>query len=135
MREKIVASASRELLILVSEKKLAPRLGTKGRLPVEVVPFGLPFCLRRFAELGFRAIPYRVHGELFISDNGNYIVDLEIEPIEDPGRFEQEIKRVPGVIDTGLFLAMADLVLVGKDDDFQLVEERKGPTHKRQVRS
>jgi ribose 5-phosphate isomerase A len=125
VREKIVAAASRKLVILVSEEKLVPRLGTRGRLPVEVVPFGLPLCLRRFAELGFRATPYRSGDELYSSENGNNIVDLEVTPIEDPTRLEQKIKAIPGVVDTGLFLTLADLVLIGTDVGLQLVEERK----------
>ena len=53
VREKIVAAASRKLVILIGEEKLVPRLGTRGRLPVEVVPFAVTLCLRRLAELGF----------------------------------------------------------------------------------
>jgi ribose 5-phosphate isomerase A len=125
VREKIVAASSRRLIILVSQKKLVPRLGTRRRLPVEVVPFSLPFCQRKLEELGFPATPYRADGALFVSDNGNYIVDVEIAPIENPIRLERILKAIPGVVETGFFLNMTDLVLVGADEDYQFVEERK----------
>src|SRR5437867_2935556 len=59
VREKIVAASSRRLIILVGAEKLVPRLGSRGKLPVEVTPFALPLCERRLAELGCRPVPYR----------------------------------------------------------------------------
>src|SRR5436309_2414009 len=59
VREKIVAASSRRLVILVGDEKLVPRLGARGKLPVEVVPFALPLCEARLSELGTRPVPYR----------------------------------------------------------------------------
>jgi ribose 5-phosphate isomerase A len=88
------------------------------------VPFGLPLCRSRLADLGYKAIPYVADGRLFITDNGNHILDCEIEPLAgDPHFLEEAILSIPGVVDTGLFLGMAHLVLVG-DEHFQLVKER-----------
>ncbi|MCI0685018.1 MAG: ribose-5-phosphate isomerase RpiA [Gemmataceae bacterium] len=125
VREKIVAASSRQLVILVGEEKLVPRLGSRGKLPVEVVPFGLPLCERRLRQLGCNPVPYRRDGKLFVSDNGNYIIDCEIALTAAPSQFEQEIIAIPGVVDTGLFLDMADVVLVGDSTDFRLTDERR----------
>jgi ribose 5-phosphate isomerase A len=112
VREKIVAASSRRLIILVGAEKLVPVLGSRGILPVEVVPFGLPLCQRRLAELGCRPTVRLVDGRPFVTDNGNQILDCGISPIRDPAAFEQSILSIPGVVGTGLFLAMADTVLV-----------------------
>jgi len=124
VREKIVAASSRKLIILVGDEKFVPKLGTRGKLPVEVTPFALPLCERRLGELGCRPVPYVRGDSLFVTDNGNHILDCEIKPIEDPQRLEFEIRAIPGVVGTGLFLGMADMVLVGDRSDFRLIEER-----------
>jgi ribose 5-phosphate isomerase A len=125
VREKVVAASSRRLVILVGEEKLVPRLGTRGKLPVEVTPFALPLCERRLAELGCRPVPYRQGNGLFVTDNGNHILDCQIGPIADAARLELDIRAIPGVVGTGLFLNMADTVLVGDQDRFQMIEERR----------
>lgn len=125
VREKIVAASSKRLVILVGEEKLVPQLGTRGRLPVEVTPFALPLCERRLADLGCRPVVDSRQEKLFVTDNGNHILDCQIEPIADVARLEKEIRAIPGVVGTGLFLGMADTVLVGKQADFQLLEERR----------
>lgn len=125
VREKIVAASSRGLIILVGDDKLVPRLGTRGKLPVEVAPFGLPLCERRLGELGCRPIRYRQGDGLFLTDNGNHILDCQIDPIADAPRLESDICAIPGVVGTGLFLQMADTVLVGDRADFRIIEERR----------
>jgi ribose 5-phosphate isomerase A len=131
VREKIVAASSRRLIILVGEEKLVPQLGTRGKLPVEVVPFALSLCQRRLAELGCRPVPYCAPGAgtmLFLTDNGNHILDCQIEPIAEASRLELALRAIPGVVGAGLFLGMTDLVLIGNRDDFRLVEERQCKT-------
>jgi ribose 5-phosphate isomerase A len=125
VREKIVAASGRRLIILVGEEKLVPRLGTRGKLPVEVTPFALPLCERRLSELGCRPVPYLQAGVLFVTDNGNHILDCQIDPITDAVRLEQDLRAIPGVVGTGLFLGMADTVLVGDRNDFRMIEERQ----------
>lgn len=125
VREKIVAASSRRLIILVGDEKLVPQLGTRGKLPVEVLPFALSLCERRLRELGCRPTPYHQGGSLFVTDNGNHILDCLIDPIPDPPRLEMDIRAIPGVVGTGLFLGMAETVLVGNRDSFQLIEERR----------
>jgi ribose 5-phosphate isomerase A len=125
VREKIVAASSRRLVILVGDEKLVPKLGTRGKLPVEVTPFALPLCERRLGKLGCWPVPYRHGDALFVTDNGNHILDCRIDPIPDALRLETDIRAIPGVVGTGLFLGMADTVLVGDRDNFRLIEERQ----------
>src|SRR5436309_2376199 len=73
VREMIVAASSRRLIILVGKEKLVPRLGSRGKLPVEVTPFAVPLCERRLSELGCTPVPYFQEGSLFVTDNGNHI--------------------------------------------------------------
>ena len=115
VREKIVAAASQREVILVGREKLVPVLGARGIVPVEVVQFGAPFCARRITALGWHATLRRVGGTPFVSDGGNYILDCGVAPLTNPHSFETAVRTIPGVIDTGLFLGVADCVLVGDD--------------------
>jgi ribose 5-phosphate isomerase A len=136
VREKIVAASSRQLIILVGDEKLVPQLGTHGKLPVEVVPFALPLCERCLRELGCEPVPYFQGGGLFVTDNGNHILDCQVRPIPDATRLEMDIRAIPGVVGTGLFLGMADTVLVGDRNDFRFIEERqRGDNPQRPVRA
>jgi ribose 5-phosphate isomerase A len=127
VREKIVAAASRQVIILVTREKLVQKLGTRGKLPVEVLEFALPLCERRLRDLGCRPVPCVKDDCLFLTDNGNPILDCEITPIPDPAQLDQAIRAIPGVVGTGLFLGMATRVLVGEPDSFALIEERVRP--------
>jgi ribose 5-phosphate isomerase A len=112
VREKIVAAASRRLVILVGPEKLVPVLGTRGRLPVEVVPFALTPCCRRLSALGWVPELRQHEGRPFVTDNGNYILDCRISPLHQPEHLEQALQAIPGVVGTGLFLGMAHTVLI-----------------------
>ncbi len=125
VREKIVAASSRRLVILVGEEKLVAKLGSRGKLPVEVTPFALPLCERRLRALGFEPVPFLCGDGLFVTDNGNHILDCRIGPIADAARLELDIRAIPGVVGTGLFLGMADTVLMGHSSDFRMIEERR----------
>jgi ribose 5-phosphate isomerase A len=116
VREKVVAAAARRFVVLVGAEKLVPALGTRGRLPVEIVPFALPFCRRRLFEIGFAATLRRAAGATFVSDNGNAILDLEVAALTHPAAIDAVLRAIPGVIGTGLFVGMADTVLVWEGD-------------------
>jgi ribose 5-phosphate isomerase A len=124
VREKIVAASSQRLVILVGPGKEVDVLGQRGKLPVEVLPFALPLAQRRLRDLGLEPIPYEADGRLFLTDNGCHILDCRTGPIADPVGLEAIIRGIPGVLGTGLFPGMADVVLVG-DDNFELISERK----------
>jgi len=116
VREKIVAAAARRFVVLVSTEKLVAALGAHGVLPVEVVPFGLAPARRRLAALGIEGGPRFASGRPYITDNGNAILDCRVGPIADPAALDRLVREVPGVVGTGLFLGMADLVLVQDGD-------------------
>jgi ribose 5-phosphate isomerase A len=118
LREKVVAAAARRRIFLVGEEKLVRRLGERGKLPIEVVAFAAGFAARALAKMGLRSQPRpaRAGGGNYITDNGNLVLDCVVREIRNPARLEREIMAVPGVVGTGLFVAMADLVLVGRRD-------------------
>jgi ribose 5-phosphate isomerase A len=125
VREKIVAAASRKLVILVGTEKLVPALGARGVLPVEVVPFGLALCRRELEKLGLPARVRQINSTLFVTDNSNYILDCQVGSIPQPAQLHQAISVIPGVVDTGLFIGMADTVLI-QDGPRVEVRQRSG---------
>src|SRR5579871_1686013 len=117
VREKIVAAASRREIILVGFEKLVRRLGEHSILPVEVVPFAAPFCLRMMRRMGLKpALRRGQDGAQTVSDNGNLIVDCRIDPTLNARRVNCELLATPGVVDHGLFLGIAHTVLVAQPD-------------------
>ena len=124
--EKIVAAASRREIILVGSEKLVPVLGKRGILPVEVIPFAVGFCTRRLTALGCRPQIRLTDGVRvpFVSDSGNYILDCGVEPIAEPQQLEDAMRAIPGVVGTGLFIGIAERVLVGESGSVrELVRE------------
>ena len=119
-REKIVASASKMEVIVVDPSKMVEILGTKSPLPVEVSSFGWKICFEELQTLGCSPTLRKKDGEILISDNKNYIIDCSFEKIDDPKTLESKINNIPGVIENGLFLGLADLVIVGAVDGCQL---------------
>ncbi|WP_261134373.1 ribose-5-phosphate isomerase RpiA [Bacillus sp. Marseille-Q3570] len=114
VREKIVASLAEQLIIIVDSSKMVSRLGY-APLPVEVVPFGWEATVRKIEEFGGRPSLRRTDGQVFVSDNGNYILDCRFDQIEQPALFHEKLKQLTGVVDTGLFPAMADQVIISRD--------------------
>jgi ribose 5-phosphate isomerase A len=114
VREKIVAASSRRFVVLVGDEKLVPKLGHRGRLPVEVVPFGLPLSMMKIRAMGLKPYVRESQGRQFITDNGNLILDCEVRKIANPARLDRELRAIPGVVGTGLFVAMADVVVVAE---------------------
>jgi len=112
VRERIVAAASRRQIILVTPDKLVETLGARGPLPVEVLPFAAPFCRRRLEDLELKPTLRMLDERPFVTDNFNVIFDCATGPIDDAARLEQTIRAIPGVIDTGLFLGTAAMVVV-----------------------
>jgi len=115
VREKIVATASRQLVVLIGHDKLVPALGSRGKLPIEVVPFATGFCRRRLAEMGYPAVVRTRGAERVLSDNANLILDCDVGPIADAARLDATLRSIPGVVATGLFVGMAHVVLVWQD--------------------
>lgn len=120
LRERVVASVSRKFVILVGEEKVVERLGARTSVPVEVVPFAAPVSKRKLEELGANTTVRLDASRLpFVSDNGNHILDAKFERIEDASTLERRIDSLPGVVDNGLFIGMADLVLIQSESGFR----------------
>ena len=120
VRERIIAAASHRQVIVVGHDKLVERLGMRGRIPIEVVPFGRRPVLRRVRALGLEPVVRFAGARPFISDNGNLTIDCGLAtPLADARAaraLEAELRAIPGVVDTGLFLGTAERVLVGYPD-------------------
>lgn len=125
LRERVVAFEAERFVVLVTPEKLVDRLATRAPIPVEVVPFASRLVLRELGALGARTTLRRKPGGApFVTDNQNWIIDAAFEPLDDPAAVDGEIRRVPGVVDTGIFLDLASVVLVG---DEGAVRELKRP--------
>lgn len=113
LREKIVAQSSLREIILVDESKLSPALGTHWPIPVEVVPFGWKTQVVFLQSLGARvALREGDDGKPFVSDHGNYILDSQFGPIEDPTGLAGKLNARVGIVEHGLFLGLATEMIV-----------------------
>lgn len=122
LREKIVSQASRREVIVVDESKLSPALGTRAKVPVEVVAFGLRAQLEYLEGLGARAALRRISGGApFQTEQGNLIVDCDFGPIRDPTRLAAVLGERAGIVEHGLFLGLAQQVIVGDRDGVRLL--------------
>lgn len=124
--EKIVATAAREVVILVDDSKLVSRLGTKAPLPVEVVPFGWKSHLAFIVSLGGApTLRLKPDGKPFVTDEGNYILHCRFEGgIADPAGLEAKLLGRAGIVGTGLFLGVAHRVIVGKPDGVEVLTRK-----------
>ncbi|WP_078409059.1 ribose-5-phosphate isomerase RpiA [Priestia abyssalis] len=115
LREKIIAKAAKTFIVVADSSKLVEKLGT-FLLPVEVVPFGFSVTERHIRELGCSPEIRLKEGKPFITDNGNYIFDCNFPDIPYPETLERKLNMIPGVVENGLFVGMADmLVTLGED--------------------
>ncbi|MBA3648332.1 MAG: ribose-5-phosphate isomerase RpiA [Chitinophagales bacterium] len=115
LHEKIVAAASKFYVIVVDEKKLVTQLG-KFPLPVEVIPFGWEVTKQKLLQLDCTT-KLRYAGKIpFVTDSGHYIIDCHFSRINDPETLHTKINNIPGVVENGLFLQMADEIIVGYTD-------------------
>jgi ribose 5-phosphate isomerase A len=121
VREKIVAASSNQLVILVGPEKLVRNLGQRGRLPIEVLPFGEAVVRRKLQSLGLDA-DRRIdeHSKIVVTDNGNWILDAKLQTPLDATALESAISMIPGVLGTGFFLGMADAVIIGKGNEVEV---------------
>ena len=123
LHEKIVAAASRRLVIIVDGTKLVDQLGTHAPVPVEVVAFGLEATQAALQSLGARAgLRRSPAGEAFLTDSGNRILDCGFGAIADPARLEERIRRVVGVVESGLFIGLAHAVFVAETTGIQRLD-------------
>jgi ribose 5-phosphate isomerase A len=123
MREKIVASASREMVVIVDESKIVDRLGTRAPLPVEVEPFAAAVLVPFFRQLGADpSLRMDAEGEAYRTDGGNLIFDCRFPTgIEDARALEAALDRRPGVLENGLFIGLAHRVVVAGTDEVKVL--------------
>src|SRR6185503_12789138 len=110
-REKIVNQSSRRNVIIADESKLSDRLGEKWPIPVEVLLFGHLATARLLSDVG-RAVRRMRDGRPVLTDTGNAIYDVHAGPLADPPAADRVLRDIPGVVETGIFVARADLVIV-----------------------
>jgi ribose 5-phosphate isomerase A len=128
LREKVVASAGRAMIVVADESKLVARLGERAPLPVEVVGFALPVCERALCDLGWEATRRRAaDGTPFVTDEGNAIVDCRRGDWTVPVALAAAVKAVPGVVEHGFFLGMATAAVVGTADGVRVLERGSRP--------
>jgi len=109
----VVAHEADRFVVLVTQEKLVARLGARAPIPVEVVPFAAPSVSRHLKALGgVPTLRLRADGSPYATDNNNYMIHTRFELLEAPTELEADILRIPGVVDTGMFLGMAQTVIV-----------------------
>jgi len=114
LREKIVAAASKRMVVVADESKLVDRLGSLLSVPVEVVPFGWQSTERRLKQLGANpALRLGVDNKPYVTDGGHYILDCAFGPMDAPKEVAQHLDQVVGVVEHGLFLGFAEEVYIG----------------------
>ncbi|CDQ20231.1 ribose-5-phosphate isomerase [Halobacillus karajensis] len=125
VREKIVNTASKRVIIIADQSKRVAQLGNRP-LPVEVLPFGWEVTAKRISHLGAHITLRDKENQPFISDNGNYILDCQFPLITDPAELHNTLIQLVGVVETGLFVELADRVILGQDDELHYLEKPKG---------
>ncbi|MDO9538286.1 MAG: ribose-5-phosphate isomerase RpiA [Thermoplasmata archaeon] len=123
LREKVVASVSKQVIIVADDSKSVTILGTKSPLPVEVLPFALATVKSKLDEMCQEATLRIRNGHTFQSDNGNYIIDCKFESIREPRKLEAELNLIPGVVENGLFLGTATKAILGTKDGIKIMEQ------------
>lgn len=122
-REKIVIASARRTVLLVDASKLSTTLGTTWSVPVEVTLFGHAATAKHLSQFGVPS-PRKRDGKLFVTDQGGLIYDVKTGPIANVKTLEEKIAAIPGVVMTGLFVGLAERVIVAHPDR---IEERVRP--------
>lgn len=113
LREKIVAAASKRMIVIVDSNKMVARLGSRSPLPVEIVPFGWQATCEKLDRLGLKPDLRTIDGIPFVTDEGNYIADCGVAEIADACAIEKQIISIVGVVETGLFISVASMIVIG----------------------
>jgi ribose 5-phosphate isomerase A len=125
-REKIVASATKLNIIIADQAKKAKLLGENNQfVPVEVLHFALPIVKVTIAAMGGKPMVREGKGKLgpTITDNGNTVIDAYFGEIVNPAELDMKVKMIPGVVETGFFIGLTDIVYLGSDDKVEKIEK------------
>lgn len=118
LREKIIASASKTVIIITDSGKQVPMLG-KFPLPVEVIPFAEALIAKRISALGASVTLRQREGKPFVTDEGHHILDCHFGRIADPPALARKLSDMPGIVEHGLFIGMASVVLIAQGNEVQ----------------
>ncbi|WP_372369040.1 ribose-5-phosphate isomerase RpiA [Candidatus Uabimicrobium sp. HlEnr_7] len=116
LHEKIVASASDKLIIIVDSRKTARPLGSSFHLPVEVIPYAHVVVAKKIKELAATPKLRMVKSKPFVSDEGNYILDCDFGTISDVQHLANALSKIAGVVEHGLFIAMTETIIIGSEE-------------------
>jgi ribose 5-phosphate isomerase A len=133
-REKVIANASKFLLIVADSSKPVASLG-KMPLPVEVVPFALPWVVDRVAALGAQPVLREASGSPVLTDQGNWLLDCHFRSIPDPTSTADALAKIPGILEHGLFLGLATMAVVADGDQVSLLRPNQAATPAANFRS
>ena len=122
-REKIIAFHSKKLLIIADDSKVVKSLGIDFPLPVEIVKFAWQATKKSLETFECECTLRKIFDDPFITDNGNYIIDCEFDRIANPEELEREINLIPGVVENGLFIGLADKAIVGSTQGIMTLEK------------
>ena len=122
LMEKIVATNSKDCIWIVDESKQVETLGA-FKLPVEVVQYGAENLFRHFEKKGYSPAYREKDGQRFVTDQGNFIIDLDLKVIPDAEVLAEELDRTVGVVDHGLFLGMVSKVIVGTPEGPKIISK------------
>lgn len=122
VREKIIANASKRLIIVADDSKLVSVLGMTFALPVEVLQFGWEATQTAVNNICEESTIRLSGGKPFLSDNGNYILDCHFEAISQPAQIELQLNNLPGVVENGLFVSRADKAIIGATTGIEIRE-------------
>ena len=122
LMEKIVATNSKDCIWIVDESKQVETLGA-FKLPVEVVQYGAENLFRHFEKKGYSPAYREKDGQRFVTDQGNFIIDLDLKVIPDAEALAEELDRTVGVVDHGLFLGMVSKVIIGTPEGPKIISK------------
>jgi len=125
-REKIVASTSKRVIIVADETKLVNKLGTNHPVPVEVLPFATSTVMLKIRKMKGKTHLRETSGKVgpLVTDNGNFILDADFGPVDAPSELNFQLKSIPGVVETGIFAGMTDIVYLGTKNTVRKLKKR-----------
>lgn len=122
-REKIVANLANEVIWIMDDSKLVDRIG-KFPLPVEILPYGYIHIIRKLQEYSLNPIIRKKESGFFVTDNGNYIVDLHLDSFINIFEIYDKVKEITGVLEVGLFSNMCNRIIIGSDNATKIIENK-----------
>lgn len=129
-REKVVAQASERFVVVIDETKQVEALGFGQPIPIEVLPFAYRPVMEKVKRMGAKPSLRASRGKSgpTVTDNGNFLIDVEFGQVGDPPSLERELKMIPGVVEVGLFIDLADTLAVGTREGVKLLDRSSLPS-------